>query len=52
VSGALQDLERKAIIDALERAHGRKSRAAALLRLTRFQLYSRLRRHRIEVPRE
>jgi Nif-specific regulatory protein len=52
VSGALQDLERKAIIDALERAHGRKSHAAALLGLTRFQLYSRLRRHRIVVPRE
>ena len=52
VTGVLQDLERKAIIDALERTHGHKSRAAALLGLTRFQLYSRLRRHGIEVSRE
>ncbi len=50
-SGALEELERKAIIDALERTQGHKSRAAALLGLTRFQLYSRLRRHGIEVPR-
>jgi DNA-binding NtrC family response regulator len=50
--GALQELERKAIIDALERTHGHKSRAAALLGLTRFQLYSRLKRHHIEVPRD
>ena len=51
-SGALQDLERKAIIDALQRTHGHKSRAAALLGLSRFQAYSRLRRHRISVPGE
>jgi len=51
-SGALQDLERKAIIDALQHTHGHKSRAAALLGLSRFQLYSRLRRHRISVPGE
>jgi DNA-binding NtrC family response regulator len=30
-SGALQELERKAIIAALKRTHGHKSRAAALL---------------------
>ena len=45
----LQVLERKAILDALERTHGHKARAAALLGLTRFQLYSRLKRHNIEV---
>ena len=51
-SVALEDLERKAIVDALQRTHGHKARAAALLGLTRFQLYSRLRRHRISVPGE
>ena len=51
-SGALQELERKAIIDALQRAHGHKSRAAALLGLTRFQLYSRLKRHHIDNTRD
>ena len=36
-------------MDALQRAHGHKSRAAALLGLTRFQLYTRLKRHNIDV---
>jgi transcriptional regulator with GAF, ATPase, and Fis domain len=49
---ALGDLERKAIIDALQRTHGHKGRAAALLGLTRFQLYSRLKRYHIEVSPE
>jgi Nif-specific regulatory protein len=49
---ALGDLERKAIIDALQRTHGHKGRAAALLGLTRFQLYSRLKRYQIEVSQE
>jgi DNA-binding NtrC family response regulator len=35
---ALRELERKAVIDALERTHGNKGRAAQLLGLTRFQL--------------
>jgi Nif-specific regulatory protein len=51
-SMALDELERKAIIDALERTHGHKARAAALLGLTRFQLYSRLKRYRIQVSPE
>ncbi|MBS1109404.1 MAG: zraR 9 [Anaeromyxobacteraceae bacterium] len=46
---SLEDLERQAVLDALQRAHGHKSRAAALLGLTRFQLYTRLKRYRIEV---
>jgi Nif-specific regulatory protein len=46
---ALGELQRKAIIDALQRTHGHKGRAAALLGLTRFQLYSRLKRYHIEV---
>ena len=49
---ALDELERKAIIDALQRTHGHKARAAALLGLTRFQLYSRLKRYHIEVSPE
>jgi transcriptional regulator with GAF, ATPase, and Fis domain len=51
-SPSLQDVERSAILAALERAHGQKSRAAALLGLTRFQLYTRLKRHGIDVPRD
>jgi DNA-binding NtrC family response regulator len=46
---SLEDLERQAVLDALQRAHGHKSRAAALLGLTRFQLYTRLKRHQIAV---
>jgi transcriptional regulator of acetoin/glycerol metabolism len=45
-------MERNAILDAMARAHGHKSRAAALLGLTRFQLYTRLKRHGIEIPRD
>jgi Nif-specific regulatory protein len=48
-AGTLHDLERQAIVDALQRAHGHKARAAALLGLTRFQLYTRLKRYAIEV---
>ena len=48
-SMALDALERSAIIDALHRTHGQKGRAAALLGVTRFQLYSRLKRYGVEV---
>ena len=48
----LHELERKAIVDALQRTHGHKARAAALLGLTRFQLYSRFKRYDIEVSLE
>jgi transcriptional regulator with GAF, ATPase, and Fis domain len=51
-SMALHELERKAIIDALQRTHGHKARAAELLGLTRFQLYSRLKRYHIDVSAE
>ena len=51
-SMALEELERKAIIDALRRTHGHKARAAELLGLTRFQLYTRLKRYGIEVSTE
>jgi DNA-binding NtrC family response regulator len=49
---ALDEIERKAILDALHRTHGHKARAAQLLGLTRFQLYTRLKRYHIEVPPE
>ena len=45
----LHELERQAIIDALQRTHGHKARAARLLGLTRCQLYNRLKRYQIEV---
>jgi Nif-specific regulatory protein len=51
-AGSLQELERAAIQDALRRTHGHKSRAAALLGITRFQLHARLKRLRIDVPRK
>jgi len=46
---SLDAMERQAILDALQRTHGHKSRAAALLGLTRFQLYTRLKRHNIDI---
>jgi transcriptional regulator with GAF, ATPase, and Fis domain len=51
-SMALAELERNAIVDALARTHGHKARAAELLGLTRFQLYTRLKRYDIEVSSE
>jgi DNA-binding NtrC family response regulator len=50
--GSLDDLERKAILEALQRTHGHKSRAAALLGITRFQLYTRLKRYGIDLSDE
>ncbi len=47
--GSLQDLERAAMLDALQRTHGHKTRAAALLGLTRFQFSRRLKRYQIDV---
>jgi two-component system response regulator HydG len=44
----LADLERRLVEDALARARGNKSRAASLLGLTRSQLYTRLKRYRLE----
>jgi DNA-binding NtrC family response regulator len=51
-SMSLDALERKAIIEALQRTHGHKARAAELLGVTRFQLYTRLKRFHIEVSPE
>ena len=43
--------EKRIIVEVLQRTHGHQSRAAALLGLTRFQLYSRLKRYHIQVAR-
>jgi transcriptional regulator with GAF, ATPase, and Fis domain len=43
--------EKRTIAEVLQRTHGHKTRAAALLGLTRFQLYARLKRYHIEVDR-
>jgi DNA-binding NtrC family response regulator len=46
---SLDEMERRAIMDALQRARGNKARAAAHLGLSRFQLYNRLKRYQIAV---
>ena len=43
--------EKRLIVEVLRRTHGHQERAAALLGLTRFQLYGRLKRYHIEVDR-
>jgi DNA-binding NtrC family response regulator len=43
--------EKRLIVEVLQRTHGHQKRAADLLGLTRFQLYSRLKRYQIEVAR-
>jgi DNA-binding NtrC family response regulator len=50
--GSLHEMERQAIMDALQRTHGNKARAATHLGLSRFQLYNRLRRYQIAVTPE
>ncbi|MFB3819018.1 MAG: sigma 54-interacting transcriptional regulator [Candidatus Methylomirabilales bacterium] len=40
----LSDVERRLVMDALDRSKGNKSKAAALLGITRSQLYTRLKR--------
>jgi two-component system response regulator HydG len=40
----LSEVERRLVVDALDRAHGNKSKAAALLGITRSQLYTRMKR--------
>lgn len=44
----LADVEREQIVEALDKAEGKKARAARFLGLTRSQLYTRLKRHGIE----
>jgi DNA-binding NtrC family response regulator len=45
---SLADWERQIVTDALRTAKGNRSRAAALLGLTRSQLYTRLKRFGLE----
>ncbi len=45
----LADMEREQILEALDRAEGKKARAARFLGITRSQLYTRLKRHGIAV---
>jgi len=47
---SLHEMERQAILDALQRARGNKARAATHLGLSRFQLYNRLKRYQIALP--
>jgi DNA-binding NtrC family response regulator len=46
---SIEDLERPPVLGDLRATHSHKSRAAALLGLTRFQLYTRLERHNIDI---
>ena len=41
----LVEAERRELLSAIERAHGNKSRAARLLKVSRKTLYARLHRH-------
>ncbi len=41
----LDDVERRLLVEALDRAHGNQSQAAALLGLSRHQVRTRMRRH-------
>ncbi|MBL8861715.1 MAG: sigma 54-interacting transcriptional regulator [Planctomycetes bacterium] len=50
LSGPLPEVERRLVIEALERASGNKVRAAASLGVTRSQLYTLLKKHKIEAP--
>jgi DNA-binding NtrC family response regulator len=45
---SMEELERRYILAALEKAEGNKSRAAALLGMTRRTFYSRMERHGIK----
>jgi DNA-binding NtrC family response regulator len=45
----IAEREKRLIVEALQRTHGHQKRAAALLGLTRFQLYGRLKRYHIEM---
>jgi Nif-specific regulatory protein len=45
---SLPELEKRMVLDALAKTKGNKSRAAKLLGLTRFQLYTRLKRYALD----
>jgi len=45
---SLPELEKRMVLDALAKTKGNKSRAAKLIGLTRFQLYTRLKRYALD----
>ena len=45
---ALHDLEKQAVVDALKKAGGNKTKAAKILNITRRMLYSRLKKYGVE----
>ena len=45
---SLPELEKRMVLDALAKTKGNRSRAAKLLGLTRFQLYTRLKRYGLD----
>jgi Nif-specific regulatory protein len=45
---SLPELEKRMVLDAIAKTKGNKSRAAKLLGLTRFQLYTRLKRYSLD----
>ena len=46
----LDEMERRLLVEALERVHGNQSQAAALLGLSRHQVRTRMKRHGLLVP--
>jgi len=47
-AGGLESTEKQMILDALEKAHGNKTEAARMLKITRRRLYSRMKVHGIQ----
>jgi two-component system response regulator HydG len=47
-AATLEEIEKKALLRALDRAHGNKSEAARLLGLPRTTLLDKLRRHKLD----
>ncbi len=48
--GSLPEIERRLVVEALERTAGNKLRAAAALGVTRSKLYTLLKKHQIDAP--
>lgn len=47
-SDGLDEMERQAIVEALEKARGNKTKAAKILKITRRMLYTRLKKYNLE----
>ena len=48
-ASSLAEMEKRMVLDALTKTNGNKSRAAKILGLTRFQLYTRLKRYGLDI---